>query len=241
MPGRDDARSSSFLNSCASSVARPKSRMPRDSSVSHVCSRLGWPVPPSVVDHRVAVVDLEQLVVAHRRQVVGGDRPAEIRMVDVRHAAGHADGVDVVLQHLGDAACRPARAWTRPIGIEGVDVQRLALEAGRHFLALDHQELVVGAVQGIEAVDRGQVVVVGEHQEVVLVVPVPADDVVRRAVAVAVQRVRVRVALEPAERTGGWCRWRRLTGDDRVQSGTQQRGREEQAARLHRPRAYLRR
>ena len=60
------------------------------------------------------------------------------------------------------------------------------------------QELLVGAVQGVEAVDRGQEVVIGQHEELVAVLAIPAHDVVRRAVAVAVERVRVGVALVPA-------------------------------------------
>ena len=77
-------------------------------------------------------------------------------------------------------------------------MQREVREPVGHFLALDHEELLVGAVERVEAVDARQEVVIGEHQELIPVLPIPAHDVVRRAVAVAVQRVRVRVALVPA-------------------------------------------
>ena len=48
------------------------------------------------------------------------------------------------------------------------------------------------------AVDAGQVVVIGEDEELVAVLAIPADHVVRRAVAVAVEGVGVGVPLEPA-------------------------------------------
>ena len=38
---------------------------------------------------------------------------------------------------------------------------------------------------------------IGQHEELVAVLPVPADDFIRRRVTVAVQRVGVGIALEP--------------------------------------------
>ena len=85
-------------------------------------------------------------------------------------------------------------------------MERLVLAAVGDFLALDHQKLFVGAVQRVEAVDAGQEVVIGQHEELVAVLAVPAHDIVRRGVAVAVERVRVRVALVPLQQG------RRLSG-----------------------------
>jgi hypothetical protein len=81
-------------------------------------------------------------------------------------------------------------------------VQWLLAEAIGHFFALDDEKLLVGAMQRVQRVDRCQMVVIGQDDEVVSVLPVPAHDIVRRAVAVAVQGVRVRVAFVPAERRG---------------------------------------
>ena len=46
----------------------------------------------------------------------------------------------------------PPGGLTNAIGVEAVDVDRLVAEAIGHLLALDDQELVVGAVQRVQAV-----------------------------------------------------------------------------------------
>jgi hypothetical protein len=62
-----------------------------------------------VMNLRVAVVHLEKLLAAECDQIFDFDRPAEVRVVDMReHGSAGAlalleDGVDVVLHHLADA------------------------------------------------------------------------------------------------------------------------------------------
>jgi hypothetical protein len=81
-----------------------------------------------------------------------------------------------------------------------VDVYRLRCGGGGDLLTLDDEELVGRAVHGVQPVDAREVVVVGEYQEVIPVLAVPAHDLVWRAVTVAVHGVRMCVAFEPARR-----------------------------------------
>jgi len=76
-------------------------------------------------------------------------------------------------------------------------VERLAIGAVGQFFAFDHQEFLAGAMQRVEAIDRRQEVVIGQYDELVTMLPVPTHDVVRCAVAIAVQGVGVGVAFEP--------------------------------------------
>ncbi len=169
---------------------------------------------PEIVDHRVAVVDLEQLVVADALQIVGRERPCEVGMIDVRHRVLRADRVDAALQDLAERrSLLPADPLAR---VEAVDVNGLSLESARDFFTRDQQETSGHGELAVEHLDAGADVVVAQHQEVVAVVLVPSRDVARRAVAVALQRVRVRVALEPSHLFGF-----RLTGDNR---GPRKRG-----------------
>ena len=46
----------------------------------------------------------------------------------------------------------PPGGWMNAIGVEAVDVDRLVAESIGHLLALHDEELVVGAVQRVEAV-----------------------------------------------------------------------------------------
>ena len=62
----------------------------------------------------------------------------------------------------------------------------------------------------VEAFDPGEIVVVGQDQELIPVLAVPGGDFERRGIAVAVQRVGVQVALEPAP--GQWVLCRRPGG-----------------------------
>ena len=88
--------------------------------------------------------------------------------------------------------------WTsRPLTWTGFSCAR------RDLFALDHQELVLGAVDGVEAVHAREEIVIGQHQELVSVAAIPADHFIRCAVAAVVDRVRVRIALVPVHRDGG--------------------------------------
>ena len=156
----------------------------------------GHAAAAEVVHGRMAVEDLEQPRALHLRRVVGGDRPAEIRMVDARHAAARRGSRRPCLCTMSTTELPPGGLMNESRR-KAVDVNRLVAEPIGDFLALDDEELVVGAVQRVEAVHAGQVVVIGERDEVVAVLAIPADDIVRRRVAVAVERVRVQVAFEP--------------------------------------------
>ena len=120
-----------------------------------------------VVHGRMAVVDFEDLVVARAPQIVGGQRPAEVRMVDVRHARRGANAVDVALQRLADRGA--VVGLDQRLDVETVDVDRLVAGARGHLLAADDQKLLVGAVDRVEAVDVGEEVVIGQHQELIAV------------------------------------------------------------------------
>ena len=143
----------------------------------------------------MTVVDLEQLRSLHLPQFVGADRPAEVGVVDVRNAVGVADGVDVALDHVDHARSASGIDFSRHV--EPVDVKRLLAEGVGDLFTLDDQEPIVGAVHGVEAVDAREDVVIGQHQELIPVLAVPPNHVVRGAVAVAVERMGVRVSLVP--------------------------------------------
>ena len=76
-------------------------------------------------------------------------------------------------------------------------------EPSGDLLALHDEKLVVGAVERVETVNARQVVVVRQHQELIAMLPVPRDHVVRRRVAVAVERVRMEIAFVPAHSVAG--------------------------------------
>jgi hypothetical protein len=186
-----------------------------------------------VVDRMMTVVDLEQLRPFHLSQFVGADRPAEVGMVDVGNAVGAADGVDVALDHVDHA--RSASGVDLPRHVEPVDMNRLPAEGVGDLFTLDDQEPIVGAVDGVEAVDAREDVVVGQHQELIAVLAVPAHDVIRRAVAVAVQRMGVRVAFVPtASACRGLSGQRAWTANRRDRDGCRGRRDDRGAARVER-------
>jgi hypothetical protein len=154
----------------------------------------------------VPVEDLEQPVVPNLLQLLAGDRPSEVRMVDMRNALCLPDRIDVALQHVGDRSTALRR--NAAAHVKAVDVQRLAAERIGDLLALDHQELLLDAEQPVQGVDRCEHVVIGEDDELISVLAVPFRDVVRRRIAVAVDGVGVGVALVPAPagRRGRWLR-----------------------------------
>ena len=81
-------------------------------------------------------------------------------------------------------------------------MDRLVGERIADFFAFDQEELFARPVDGVEALDAREEIVVGEDEKTVAVFTVPPRDIVRRAVAVAVQRVRVGVAFVPAAAGG---------------------------------------
>ena len=106
-------------------------------------------------------------------------------------------------------------------------MERLVAETIGDLLPLDHQELLVGAVKRVQSADRRQKIVIRQHEELVTMLPVPADDIIRRRVAVAIERVCVRVALVPAgsRRGSGLLLYRNRGADHRDEEGQRQRER----------------
>jgi hypothetical protein len=76
-------------------------------------------------------------------------------------------------------------------------MKRLLAEGVADLFTLDDQEPIVGAVDAVQAVDAREHVVIGQHQELIAVFAVPPHHVVRSAVAVAVERMGVRVSFVP--------------------------------------------
>jgi hypothetical protein len=109
----------------------------------------------------MSVVNLEEFVVADLLQFLARDRPAVIRMVDMRNAALCANRSDAAIQYVdnGRASLRRDRA----AHVKAVDMQRLGAEPIGELFAFDHEESFVGAVQGIEAFHRRDEVVIGQH------------------------------------------------------------------------------
>src|SRR5262245_58430976 len=187
-----------------------------------------------VVDRMMTVVDLEQLRSLHLPQFVGADRPAKVGVVDVRNAVGVADGVDVALDHVDHA--RSASGLDPPRHVEPVDVQRLLAEGIGDLFTLDDEEPIVGAVDGVETVDAREHIVIGQHQELIPVLPVPSHHVVRCAIAVAVERVGVRVSLVPTTAPRAPAGQRARTANRRDRDDCRGRRHDRRAARVeHQP------
>ena len=116
-------------------------------------------------------------------------------MIDVRNPVRAPDGVDVALQHVGH---RRAALWRyRRVDVEPVDVKRPVVEAVGDLLTLDDQKFLIGAMERVQTVHRRQKIVIGEHNELIAVFAIPAHHIVRSGITVAVERMRVRVALVP--------------------------------------------
>ncbi len=166
----------------------------REHAVPHLFEP-GHAAATEVVDERMAVEHLKQPRALQLQQLVSGDCPAEVGMVHAGHGTGAADRIDHPLRHVEHRAAAgrlDERVWRKPI-----DVHRLVLESIGDLFALHDKELFVGAVQRVEAVDAREVVVVGERDEVVAMLAIPPHHIVRRGVAVAIERVRVEVASIP--------------------------------------------
>ena len=97
-----------------------------------------------VVDVRVTVVDLEEPLLRDHRQFLGGDRVAEVRMVEVDQDGTSQppglllDGGQVVGHDLDDALA--ALGLDQLQDVAGVHVDRLCLKPVGDLLALDQQE-----------------------------------------------------------------------------------------------------
>lgn len=86
--------------------------------------------------------------------------------------------------------------------VEGVDVDRLLEVLVGELFGRQEEELLFGAEGGIEAGDLGEVVVVGESEELVAVFAVPGSDLEGRRVAIAIEGMGVEVAFVPTRLAG---------------------------------------
>src|SRR3954470_7948481 len=148
----------------------------------------------------MTVEDLEQLVATDLPELLRRDGPPEVGMIDVRDPVGRANRINRALQRVDyrRAVLRLDLAGE----IEAIDVQRFAGEGVRDFLTTHDEKPLVCAVECVEPVNAREEVVIRKNKEPITVRSVPAYDLVWRAVAVAVERVRVRVSLVP-RRDGG--------------------------------------
>ena len=101
-------------------------------------------------------------------------------MVHVSEPAGLTDSIEVCPQRFSD--CLFAERWQIGADIQSVEVDGNAVEVDADLLAADQQE--VRAVQLLQASRLRGDIVIGQRKEVVAVGCVPADDLLRRSVAV---------------------------------------------------------
>ena len=145
----------------------------------------------------------------------------------MRNAANLPDRVDVALDDVEE---RRALLGLDALGdVEAVDVHGLSVESVRDLLALDQKETAVVAVERIQRLDGREDVVIAQDEELIAVIAIPPRDVVRGAVAVAVGRMRVRVALVPASGLA-LRRGRQRRGAQRREQEDRQRRGEQEAA-----------
>jgi hypothetical protein len=58
-------------------------------------------------------------------------------------------------------------------------VERLVTELVRDFFSFDHQKTLIGSMQGVQSVDTRQEVMVGQNEEPISMLTVPANNVFR--------------------------------------------------------------
>ncbi len=157
----------------------------------------------------MAVEHLEQARPLQLQQFVRRDRPAEVRMVDARHGACAPRMASIIFCTMSSTELPPG-GLMNDVGLEAVDVIGLSPNRSVTSSPFITRNLSSAPCSGVEAVDARQVVVIGERDEVVAVLAIPPHHIVGRRIAVAVQRVRVKVALEP-ELGGLGLAWRVAT------------------------------
>ena len=99
-----------------------------------------------VVDGGVAVVDLPEILFQHCRQILGGKRPSEVRVIDVREHR-HSEALGLLVYHLQIRTHHFLNAGEVFYGLDllfeiyGVEMDRDLAKAGADLLRLDEQEL----------------------------------------------------------------------------------------------------
>jgi hypothetical protein len=157
-------------------------------------------------------------------QLGGAESPVEIGVGYNRHSACSPEGIHVVLKAVGDVLS----AGALDSGIcdpQSNKVNRLVLTAVGDFVSGDQDE-VVGNERS-ELIDWCNEVVVGKRQEIVAMVPVPADDIGRKRVPVGIACVGVEVSFVPGSRS--------LQDASRIEGEggeNNEKGKEDEAGRL---------
>jgi hypothetical protein len=146
----------------------------------------------------VAVVDLEVGEAVDAEPVAGGDGPVEVGVVDGGEGLGAADVLHVAPDGVGDGGAMLGVEFAGQV--EGVDVDRPGGVFVGELLGGEEEELLFGAQGGVEGGDVGEVIVVGEGEELVAVLAISGGDFEGRGVAVAVEGVEI--AFVPARLAG---------------------------------------
>ena len=82
--------------------------------------------------------------------------------------------------------------------VQSIQVKRLVGELVCNFFAFDYQKALVSAMQGVQAVNACQKIMVGQNEEVISMLAIPADNIFGRRIAIAVEGMGVRIASIPA-------------------------------------------
>ncbi len=148
-----------------------------------------------IIGFALQVEYFEMMHAAQGPYVLGVDRPFAVGVVDHRQGPGLARGVDGVLQRFAQAL--PGLGHGQALGIQGADMGLAFLESEADLIAGNNDEIVAIAV-GVKRQGGGYHVVVGDEQEMVAVVLVPARHALRIFIAVRLVGMGVGVALDPA-------------------------------------------
>ena len=124
----------------------------------------------------------------------------EVGVVDGGKGLGAANVGDVAPDGVGDGGAVLGLKFAGKV--ESVDVDGFSEVLVGELFGGEEQEFFFGAQGGVEGSDVGEVIVIGEGEELVAVFAVPGGDFDGRGVTVAVEGVGVEVALVPAGLAG---------------------------------------
>src|SRR5205085_9549530 len=117
-----------------------------------------------IVDRRMAVVDFEEPQIFDRLHFIRTEGPVEVRMIDVWYAFNATDGVHVVLNRAGKAVA--VLRLDQFFDVETVDMNWFLLEIISDLFAGYQEKLLRCAEDRVQATNFGQIIVVGQNQEV---------------------------------------------------------------------------
>ena len=121
------------------------------------------------------------------------ESPFPARVIDARYASRVQDGIDVGLHHHRHVSSVNGFNISTDPNRAQVEGDILAVSAERYLPAGNHQQ-ARRFVLSSQIFEDGQMVVVGQHEEIVSVVVVPLDDLLRLGIAVRLGRVGMDVA-----------------------------------------------